>query len=260
MNCTEANDLKHAYVDGELDAMHCMELEEHLKSCPNCTLAKSNLENLRSAIRLDEQYFRAPTRLQRQIRSALRFDEEPAGPVASWLQQFWFKFAAVSLVTALLAWLVALQLNIRSSTDRLTDEIASAHYRSLMAEHLMDVASSDKHTVKPWFTGRVDFGVPVVDLTDHGYPLIGGRLDYIQDRSVAALVYKRNQKHVINLFIWPESNDKAETQRPASYRGFNLVQWCAAGMNFWAVSDLNRGELSEFAQLIKEQTPAAPKP
>jgi anti-sigma factor RsiW len=259
MNCTEANDLKNAYVDGELDAMHCMELEEHLKSCTNCTRAKSNLENLRSSIRLDEQYFRAPTRLQRQIRSALRFDEEPAAPAASWLQQFWFKFAAVSLVTALLAWVVALQLNVRSSTDRLTQEVASAHYRSLMADHLTDVLSSDKHTVKPWFAGRVDFGVTVVDLVDHDFPLIGGRLDYLQDRSVAALVYGR-QKHRINLFTWPAPNNTPETIKVTSYHGFNLVRWRAAGMNFWAVSDLNRGELSDFAQLISEQTPAAPKP
>jgi anti-sigma factor RsiW len=259
MNCTEANNLKDAYLDGELDAMHSGDMEAHLKSCPNCSAARSNLENLRAAMRSDEMYFRAPTRLQRQIRSALRFDEEPATPVASWLQQFWFKFAAVSLVTALLAWLVALQLNVRSSTDRLAEEITSGHVRSLMAGHLTDVASSDGHTVKPWFIGRLDYGVTVVDTTEHGFPLIGGRLDYIRGRQVAALVYQR-KKHVINLFTWPDALETAESERASSYHGYNLVHWCASGMEFWAVSDLNRGELGDFAQLIKEQTPTAPKP
>jgi len=132
------------------------------------------------------------------------------------------------------------------------DEIVSGHVRSLMADHLTDVASSDKHTVKPWFDGKLDFSPAVVDLADHGFPLVGGRLDYLGSRSVAALVYAR-QKHFINLFVWPSTREGDLGEPKSSRHGFHLIHWNAAEMSYWAVSDLNPAELEEFAGLIRNR-------
>ena len=144
------------------------------------------------------------------------------------------------------------------TTDLLVDEIVSGHVRSLMADHLTDVASSDKHTVKPWFDGKLDFSPAVVDLADHGFPLVGGRLDYLRNRSVAALVYAR-QKHFINLFVWPSTRDGGVGEPKLSRHGFNVIHWKASEMTYWAVSDLNPAELEEFAGLIRERVAAAPR-
>jgi anti-sigma factor RsiW len=136
--------------------------------------------------------------------------------------------------------------------DHITQEIISGHVRSLMADHLTDVASSDQHTVKPWFNGKLDFSPPVKDLSDHGFPLVGGRLDYLENRPVAALVY-RHRKHFINLFIWPSAHGSDIGKKTLASDGYNLIHWEESGMVYWAVSDLNIGELQEFAQLIQNQ-------
>ena len=146
--------------------------------------------------------------------------------------------------------ILALPLALRySAQNRLADEIVSAHIRSLMLEHKLDVASSDQHTVKPWFDGKLDFAPPVVDLASQGFPLLGGRLDYFNGRQVAALVYQRH-KHFINVFIWPVDSRAPAGGRAAARQGYNLVHWTASGMTFWAVSDLNTAELEQFAQLL----------
>jgi anti-sigma factor RsiW len=144
------------------------------------------------------------------------------------------------------------------TTDLLVDEIVSGHVRSLMADHLTDVASSDKHTVKPWFDGKLDFSPAVVDLADHGFPLVGGRLDYLSNRSAAALVYAR-QKHFINLFVWPSSREEERDARMSSRHGFNLIHWNTSETTYWVVSDLNPAELEEFAGLIRERMVPAPR-
>jgi len=117
--------------------------------------------------------------------------------------------------------------------------------------HLTDVASSDQHTVKPWFKGQLDFSPPVRDLSGEDFALVGGRLDYVGDRPVAALVYQR-RKHVINLFIWPTNSDSATSTAAQTWQGYNLIHWAEDGLNYWAVSDLNAKELQEFVQLIRK--------
>jgi anti-sigma factor RsiW len=142
---------------------------------------------------------------------------------------------------------------LRGPTDdvSLTRELVASHVRSqMLPSHRFDVASSDPHTVKPWFEGKLDFAPPAKDLTDEGFPLVGGRLDYLHDRPVAAIVYQR-RKHTINLFVWPSS--PADDARPvsASRQGFHMLRWTSSGMTFWAVSDLNEEELQEFVRLIQ---------
>jgi anti-sigma factor RsiW len=140
-----------------------------------------------------------------------------------------------------------------SSDDLLAREIVSSHVRSLMANHLADVLSSDHHTVKPWFAGKVNFSPPVEDLGRYGFQLMGGRLDYVDERPVAALIYQR-QKHWVNLFIWPSVSDFDLGTKAVSHQGYNLIHWNKSGMTYWAVSDLNDSELQDFARLVQDQT------
>jgi len=154
---------------------------------------------------------------------------------------------AASAVVVLLAVFVAVN---QAADNRLTEEVVSSHIRSRMAEHLTDVASSDQHTVKPWFASKLDFAPPVTDLREHGFPLAGGRLDYLQDRVVAAEVYQRN-KHVINLFVWPASENRITAKKFSTAKGYNVISWQSSGMNYSAVSELNAVELREFADLLK---------
>ena len=132
--------------------------------------------------------------------------------------------------------------------------MTASHARSLLADHLFDVASTDRHTVKPWFQGRADFSPPVLDMKEHGFPLAGGRLDYLDGRTAAALVYRRRQ-HVINLFVWPAADGRASGVTTLARRGYNLAHWTESGLNFWAVSDLNAAELRDFARLVHDQAP-----
>jgi anti-sigma factor RsiW len=151
------------------------------------------------------------------------------------------------LVGGSLAWL----LSRRPAEELVAREVVSSHVRSLMANHLVDVASSNQHTVKPWFNGQVNFSPAVKNLDGKGFSLVGGRLDYVNDRTVAALVYKRRE-HVINVFIWPSTTAGDSAPQSTQRQTFRLIHWKDAGLTYWVVSDLNEAELQEFVELIRQ--------
>ncbi len=247
MSCREMKDWIHGYIDGELDLSKSVEMEQHLRSCPACQMSYAGFRRLSSTLKDESFYHPAPTNLRKMVEARLR--GVPAGtakaPVNFW--RWMPAFSALALVAAA----VVLFVNVRThpaEEELLMAEIVSAHVRSLMPGHLTDVESSDQHTVKPWFNGRLDFSPQVRDLAASGFPLDGGRLDYIKSRPVASLVFHR-QKHFINLFIWPQSQGSGMRPVQVSKQGYNLLHWSAAGMSFWAVSDLNMAELRQFARL-----------
>jgi len=246
MNCPQARPLIEAYADGELDAAAILELEKHIHDCPACALAWRNAQNLKKSLKQDSLFFTAPTELRRRVEAELRSQVE----TKSWWDfrnWNWLTAATTSLATACLALLLTVTLTRPSAQQQLTREIVSSHIRSLMASHALDVVSTDQHTVKPWFNGKLDFSPPVKDLAAQEFPLVGGRLDYLGGRSVAALVFHRN-KHVINLFIWPAKENNSKPAATASIQGYNVIHWSETEMTFWAVSDLNEKELMEFVQ------------
>ena len=249
MNCQEATTLSHAYSDAELDLITTVELEKHLAGCPRCSKTLESVRALKATLNSSGLYVQAPDSLRRRIRAAVRPEGRKTARVDFWkwlVPGVWAPLAGLALIAVLLLPLI----NRSFSTGQLTQEVTAAHVRSLMLEHKTDVASSDQHTVKPWFEGKLDFAPPVTDLAAQGFPLVGGRLDYLQGRRVAALVYQRH-KHFINLFVWPASNDSNTAPKKSVYQGYNLVEWNNAGMTFWAVSDLNSAELEQFEQLLK---------
>jgi len=246
MNCPQARPLIDAYADGELDAAGILELEKHIHDCPACALAWRSAQSLKKALKQDALFFTAPAELRRAIKAELRSQVEtkPRWNFQNWN---WLTTATTSVATACLALLLTLSLTRPSAEQRLTQEIVSSNSRSLMPDHMLDVVSTDQHTVKPWFNGKLDFSPPVKDLAAQEFPLIGGRLDYIGGRSVAALIFHRN-KHVINLFIWPVNEKDSKPTVAGSIQGYNVIHWSEADMTFWAVSDLNEKELMEFVQ------------
>ena len=257
MSCAKPRELIHAHLDGELDVVRSVEMEEHLRECTTCADEYGTLRSLRSALPVQDLSFKAPPSLHKRIRKALRVESKSEG--SSWAIGWrWLSAAVPVAAVAVLALAVLPLLGRSGGDDRLIDELVSGHVRSLMVEHLTDVASSDKHTVKPWFDGKLDFSPAVVDLADYGFPLIGGRLDYVGGRPVAALAYGRH-KHFINLFVWPSPAASAGEEQATSRHGFTLIHWSVGGMMYWAVSDLNPAELSEFAGLVRERAvpPAA---
>ena len=251
MRCPETQTLIHGYVDGELDLIKCLEIEQHLEACPACAQAHAGLQAVRVAVQNSSLYFQAPPglakRVQSSVRGASRADRIPGVSARRLLAVA----ASLALVTAG-GWGLLRALSVRSADVFLTQELVASHVRSqMLPSHQFDVASSDAHTVKPWFEGKLDFSPPVKDRVDQGFPLIGGRLDYLHGRAVAALVYQR-RKHSINLFIWPWSPGDEAAPKKATRQGFHILQWTGSGMTFCAISDLNEDELQEFALLIQD--------
>ena len=249
MTCSEFRTFLHGYMDGELDLVRNVEIEEHLRTCAECSRIYQAQLALRSALKSDELYFRAPVGLERKVRMAAQKPERTA-----WLPRLplpgWIGVAAAAAAVVALAFFVSPMLLRPSQMERITRDVVSAHIRSLMPGHLTDVPSSENHTVKPWFAGKLDFSPPVVDLSAEGFPLVGGRLDYAAGRPVAALVYRRG-KHLINLFVWPSASTQESAEAADARQGYNVLFWTRGQTTFWAISDVNGAELRRFAGLVR---------
>lgn len=241
MTCEEAAILLHALIDGELDAGHAREVEAHASACAHCSAKLAAYRELRRAMPGRALAYAAPGSLRARIDKSV---PQPARAASrrSVLKGF-FAGGAISAAAAASITFVVLR---EGRESRIMGEAISAHLRSLQADHLTDVLSSDRHTVKPWFNGRLDLAPPVPDLTAQGFTLIGGRLDFIDGKPVAAIVYRR-RVHVINLFVAQGLGPQPPARRLEVVQGFNILRWSAQGLDFLAASDLNRDELEEFA-------------
>jgi anti-sigma factor RsiW len=241
MTCDEAEILLHALMDGELDAGHAREVEEHIAGCAACAAKLAAYREMSQAIAAADVKYTAPLALRRRIEASLPQPQVQAPSRRAVLRGF----AMGSAMSALAATgLVAIVLR-DDDRQRIESEIVSAHLRSLQAGHLTDVISTDQHTVKPWFNGKLDVSPPVIDLTAQGFTLIGGRLDYVDARAIGAVVYRR-RAHVINLFVAQTSNAEHRAAKTETIQGFNIRRWSDRGLNYWAVSDLGADELTEF--------------
>jgi anti-sigma factor RsiW len=297
VNCNEAKTLIHAYTDGELGLESALEIERHLEQCPDCARERASLAALSAALGDPALRYAAPDALRRRVGAALAAGEAATTARAPSARAPWWRlrwlggsgegsgtiagsnagWAVAGAAFAMLALVVltgspGLWHSFRSGApfgngallgngvdaDVVAREVLTSHLRSLMPGHLMDVVSSDQHTVKPWFDGRIDFSPPVNDFAADGFRLVGGRLDYLAGRPVAALVYQR-RKHIVNVFVWPAADGSQSAVESTAHDGYNLLHWRHGGMNYWMVSDLNAQEMGDFARLLRgEGTPPAP--
>ncbi len=242
MTCDEADILLHALIDSELDAGHAREVEAHVAQCPRCTASLAAYRQMRQAIASADLRYTAPQSLRLRLEAALPKPTVTAPPSRRAVLRGFALGSGVSAIAATALFAIVLR---NDDQDRIDFEIVSAHLRSLQAGHLIDVQSTDQHTVKPWFNGRLDVAPPVIDLTAQGFTLIGGRLDYVDARPIGAVVYKR-RAHVINLFVAQTANMAHRAPRTETIQGYNIRSWSERGLNFWAVSDIGGDELAEF--------------
>ena len=250
MTCDEAEILLHALVDGELDAGHAREVEAHLATCAKCAAAARDYREIRKAMADRDLRYIAPPELRRRIEASL---PQTQAPTRRALLKGFAMGSAVSAIAASGLFAVILR---GDDEQRLQTEFVSAHLRSLQANHLTDVVSTDQHTVKPWFNGRLDVAPPVVDLSPQGFTLVGGRLDYIDGRPAGALIYRRRQ-HVINLFVAQGTSGEPRAARMETTQGFNIRRWSDRGLDYWAVSDLAKEELANFGEKFEAAARAA---
>jgi anti-sigma factor RsiW len=254
VNCEDARLLIHGHLDGELDLTSDLEVERHLEQCPRCAREYAALRAMRARLKDEAFRFAAPAELKEKIRRAVpastrrRFVGYPSRR-GTWVGRA-TRFAVPMAIGAMLALVIVPRAFGPNADQRVAGEVVASHVRSLMAGHLMDVVSTDQHTVKPWFNGKLDFSPPVTDFVKDGFPLVGGRLDYIEGRPVAALVYQHG-KHIINVFMWPAARDQTNPERVETEHGYHVDQLTVAGMNCWVVSDLNQQELDKFAELVR---------
>jgi anti-sigma factor RsiW len=243
------------YVDGELDLVRTIEMETHLKDCPACTQNLDNQQEVRYALRRSSLAYATPPGLRDRIQSSLRASsrlgiQERKIELPSLHIWQWAGAVAALILFSLSGWQLTARLRAPSNDQRIAGEVFSSHVRSLEANHLMDVVSTDQHTVKPWFDAKLDFSPPVEDLASDGFPLVGGRLDYLEGREVAALIYQRRE-HFINVFVWPNPTGSNSTQSIDSLQGYNIMRWSRGGFQCWAVSDVSAPDLAEFVRLLE---------
>jgi anti-sigma factor (TIGR02949 family) len=259
VNCELTQRYVPGYLDGELDLVCTIEMESHLKGCPTCAQELDTLNAVRAALQRSALAYPAPSALRERIQTTLRPSSMTDVPERKfkWLSLNIWQLAGGFALLALISvggWQLTARHRAPSSDQRIAAEVFASHVRSLEANHLMDVASTDQHTVKPWFDGKLDFSPSVEDLASDGFPLVGGRLDYLEGREVAALVYQK-RKHFINMFVWPDSAETNSTPAIQSRQGYNIMKWSRGGFQFWAVSDVAASDLAEFVRLLQARTP-----
>ena len=250
MNCELARTTLHGYFDGELDAVRSAEFERHLESCVECQAELKEIESLRALLHQSDLYEHASPLFRERLRKQLAQSTD-SQRVASVSSRKWFLVPAFGvLAAAVAALIIMLQLfPSRTQSTRITAELIDAHIRSLQPGHLTDVQSTDQHTVKPWFDGKLDFIPPVSDYSEQGFPLEGGRLDVVDGHDVAALVYSR-RKHFVNLFVWPARDSERLSDNSGSRQGYNWMEWQFGDMRFCLVSDVAAADLRELRDLM----------
>jgi anti-sigma factor RsiW len=259
MDHEQASELLPGYLDQELSLSEALEFERHLAGCEQCQRVYAQHREVSAQLRQADLRVEAPAELVKRIKAALPgrpplwqrlvegFGWHSGGGSLNWAP-----VGAMAMSLVALAWSAGLYLSVPSGETRLTQELVDNHIRSLQFNHLSDVISTDRHTVKPWFDGKLDFAPPVVDLALQGYPLVGGRLDYLNGRPVAVMVY-RYKLHPINLYVWP-GNDAGSTPHIDQRQGYHLAHWSAAGMNYWAITDAGDAELNGFVTNLRAHT------
>ncbi len=274
MTCDEAIKLMDGYLDGELDPIANQTIEQHLRECQKCDEAYKTHSALIRSIGKATPYYKAPAGLRERIQSSLREEIAERSPrsvsrdilslfrskqserhaVPFGTQWSWLALATAIVLAAVIASNILPRLQRPGADQLLATQLIASHVRSLMANHLTDVASSDQHTVKPWLDAKLDFAPVVADLSSDGFPLIGGRLDYLDNRPVAALVYQR-RKHFINLFVWPAESGSTGADKRITHQGYQLLHWVDSDFNYWAVSDVSDNDLQAFKQVFEKQLP-----
>ena len=247
MRCGDVKSLLEVYVDHELGSAESAAVHAHVHGCVPCRLRMADLESLKQTVRR-APYYVAPPHLRAQVAGSRPRSRVP--PLLAWAAMLTL-VASLALSAMVVGWSL-LRARLGDGTDWVAQEVLASHVRASMGDHLIDVQSSDQHTLKRWFLGELDFSPPVTDLTSLGFPLRGGRLDYIAGRPVAALIYER-ARHTINLFAWPAAGVASLSAR--SERGFYVGHWTRGGMSFWAVSDLNEAELDTFCDALQQLDP-----
>jgi mycothiol system anti-sigma-R factor len=249
--CTTIHDELGAYVDGELSPERSAALAEHLTTCAECARDYEHVLATVRTVRETMVRHRAPDTLRARIRASIR-EERPlqvAPPRRRW--RIPWQAAAAALVLVATSSVLSVAVARRGAgSEPVADAVLTSHIRALMPDHLTDVRSNDQHNVKPWFNGRLDYSPTVPRLDDAGFPLLGGRLDYLRDRPVAVVVYARRQ-HVIDVYSWPADAGDEPVSPIESRHGYNLMHWRHGGVEQWIASDLNAAELRQFATLLR---------
>jgi anti-sigma factor RsiW len=260
MTCGEFHERFDPFLDNEIDLTEAQEIQRHLEECPNCEALYASRLAVRQSLQSPEMRFLPSADLREQIHAELLKEIRPSPPRARWLPVFqfpnWLLPALAGAAAVLVVWLGSLFLaqNRLPNTFAATvpAQLVSDHLRSLLGNHLIDVVSTDQHTVKPWFAGKLSFSPPVFDLSDQGFKLIGGRLDYLGDEEIAAVVFQHRQ-HYINLFVWPKNQTAQLPDSVLQQEGFNLYGWEANGLTMWAITDAEPGSLKTFVDLQKQK-------
>jgi len=266
MDCTQVQSQLHRYLDKELDSAGVLAVDQHLASCAACQKVFGVHSALQGAIRKHVRYHTAPDSLADRVRAGIggnaerpRSASRPAWRplrIPGWLRPGgaaaaganWLQLGSALAATALVSWVAAVQYNTPREDEVMSEQVVSGHARAMVTSRLTDVVSSDQHTVKPWLSSKLDFSLPVTDLAAAGFPLVGGRVDYLGGRTVAALVY-RHRDHVIEVFVWPDrKGGRTAPVHAQAKQGYTLVHWTDAGLAFWAVSDVNPADIEAFVQ------------